>query len=475
VTSPIELILGAAESAIGVGYKWGGNSLASGVDCSGLVQQAFAAAGFSLPRVSNQQAQVGNAIQSMEFAQPGDLLFWDNSSRNNGADHVAIYIGNGMMIEAYATGQPIRVTQVRGGAQIRRVVGVVPQGQPKPVQLGPNQDRTYTSAAVSGTAAPAPTTVTAQGAPEGGLGDGLAPNASPEETEKYIKEHFPDVAAFMGDPAIHMLLVAAARDDWSDERLIQAVHQTDYWKTHGPASRQFDVQLATDSALAHQRINDAIRAFDQAFQRQGVHKSAEELGQYAKDAIRGGWETSQADIDRFVANTLGKDLQAGTGLPAGESANTADSILTLARRQGLPLSQVTAQQWALDVAAGRETMDGINAKITALAKSRWQNDPDVLKTIENGGTAADYFQPYNDVVANTLELNPQAVDVMNDPKYSSILQYFDPATKEKRSMTLGEVMSWARHQDAFKNTRQYQQGAGDLRSNLTRFFGAEAA
>lgn len=468
----LEQILGAAESAVGVGYRWGGNSLATGVDCSGLVQQAFAAAGINLPRVSNQQAQSGSAIQSMEFAQAGDLLFWDNSSRNNGADHVAIYIGNGMMIEAYATGQPVRVTKVRGGASIRRVVGVVPQGQPKAVALGPNQDRTYTTAAVSGTAAPAPT-VTAQGAPEGGLGDGLPPNASPEQTEQYIKEHFPDLAAYMGDPAVRWLLTAAAQQDWSDDRLLQAFHQTDYWKTHGPESRAFDYLLATDPAAARQKINDAKIAVDQAFQRQGVHKSDTELGEIAKDAIRGGW--TQQDIERHVANLLGKDLKEGTGIPAGDAAATANDILLLARRQGLPLSQQTAQQWALDIAAGRETQDGVNAKITALAKSRWQNDADVLKTIENGGTAADYFQPYGDTIASILALNPQAVDVMNDPRYREVLQTYDPTTKEKRSMTLGEVINWARHQDEFKGTREYKSTEAEMDANLNRFFNTVAA
>jgi soluble lytic murein transglycosylase-like protein len=51
-------------------------------------------------------------VASLSEARPGDLLAWDNSSRNNGADHIAIYIGGGKMVEAPRTGLDIRVVDV---------------------------------------------------------------------------------------------------------------------------------------------------------------------------------------------------------------------------------------------------------------------------------------------------------------------------------------------------------------------------
>ena len=68
--------------------------------------------GYDLPRVSYQQAAAGRPVASMAEAQPGDLLAWDNSSRNNGVDHIAIYIGGGKMIEAPRTGLNIRIIDV---------------------------------------------------------------------------------------------------------------------------------------------------------------------------------------------------------------------------------------------------------------------------------------------------------------------------------------------------------------------------
>jgi cell wall-associated NlpC family hydrolase len=89
-------------------YVWGGSSPKTSFDCSGLVQWAYKAAGVNIPRISNAQAVSGRKV-SLAALRPGDIVAWDNSSRNAGADHVAIYIGNGQIIESSRPGQPIAV------------------------------------------------------------------------------------------------------------------------------------------------------------------------------------------------------------------------------------------------------------------------------------------------------------------------------------------------------------------------------
>ena len=94
--------------ASGVGYVWGGNSLATGVDCSGLVQQIYRQLGISLPRTAQQQAFYGTKAPIGQL-RPGDLVAWNNgSSRGLQVGHIAIYAGNGEIIESYQTGRPAR-------------------------------------------------------------------------------------------------------------------------------------------------------------------------------------------------------------------------------------------------------------------------------------------------------------------------------------------------------------------------------
>lgn len=97
-----------AKSFIGTPYKWGGTS-PLGFDCSGFTQFLYREIGIDLPRVSYQQGTYGKRI-SLDELRPGDLVLWDNSSRNNGADHVAIYIGNGQVIHAPKPGDRVKIS-----------------------------------------------------------------------------------------------------------------------------------------------------------------------------------------------------------------------------------------------------------------------------------------------------------------------------------------------------------------------------
>lgn len=100
-------VIANARKLLGKPYVWGGTNW-NGVDCSGLVQLAFSSAGLNLPRVSYQQANYGKRV-GLRALEPGDLVAWDNSSRNNGADHIAIYLGGNKIIEAPRTGLNVRI------------------------------------------------------------------------------------------------------------------------------------------------------------------------------------------------------------------------------------------------------------------------------------------------------------------------------------------------------------------------------
>jgi cell wall-associated NlpC family hydrolase len=115
-------VVADARRYLGVPYRWGGTDPSTGLDCSGLTQQVYGDLGISLPRVSRDQANVGTAVSSLADAQPGDLLFFGSPIH-----HVAIYEGNGMMIEAPHTGQSVKEIPVADFGEpvsaIRRVLG----------------------------------------------------------------------------------------------------------------------------------------------------------------------------------------------------------------------------------------------------------------------------------------------------------------------------------------------------------------
>ena len=98
-----------ARAQLGKPYLWGGTG-PDAYDCSGLAQAAWAAAGVSIPRTSQEEFAQGHQVPASQV-QPGDLVFFAGSDGTASAPgHVGLVTGPGQMIEAYATGFPIRVS-----------------------------------------------------------------------------------------------------------------------------------------------------------------------------------------------------------------------------------------------------------------------------------------------------------------------------------------------------------------------------
>jgi cell wall-associated NlpC family hydrolase len=115
-------VVADAEKYLGVPYLYGGTDPSKGLDCSALVQRAYADLGISLPRTSQEQAKVGTAVPSLAQAQPGDLVCFGDP-----ATHIGIYAGDGKMVVAPHTGTNVQVQDITTTpSTIRRVVDSTP-------------------------------------------------------------------------------------------------------------------------------------------------------------------------------------------------------------------------------------------------------------------------------------------------------------------------------------------------------------
>jgi len=125
-TTQLTAALRAAESRKGLPYVWGAAGPAS-FDCSGLVQWSFAQAGVGMPRVAADQARTGPAVPVSQL-EPGDLLFYHTDPTDPGyISHVAIYLGNGWMIQAPQPGRNVQVVPADFGSQFAGAIRVNPR------------------------------------------------------------------------------------------------------------------------------------------------------------------------------------------------------------------------------------------------------------------------------------------------------------------------------------------------------------
>lgn len=118
--------LQAAESRIGLPYVWGAAGPRS-FDCSGLVQWSLAQAGVVMPRVAVDQARTGPVVPVTQL-QPGDLLFYHTDpTAPTYISHVAIYLGNNLMLQAPRPGLDVEIVPADTGAGFAGAVRVYPR------------------------------------------------------------------------------------------------------------------------------------------------------------------------------------------------------------------------------------------------------------------------------------------------------------------------------------------------------------
>ena len=95
-TSTGKRVANYALQFVGNPYRYGGNSLTNGIDCSGFTQQVLAKFGYSISRTSSSQASEGVAVSTSNL-RAGDLVFYGSGG---GINHVALYIGGGQVVHA---------------------------------------------------------------------------------------------------------------------------------------------------------------------------------------------------------------------------------------------------------------------------------------------------------------------------------------------------------------------------------------
>lgn len=107
-----------AKQFLGNPYVWGGASLTGGADCSGFTMSLYRKYGHYLPHNAAAQAGVTRSVSS---PKPGDLFFYSNGSRIN---HVAMYIGSGLVIHASNPSDGIKISNAyyRKPVKIGRVM-----------------------------------------------------------------------------------------------------------------------------------------------------------------------------------------------------------------------------------------------------------------------------------------------------------------------------------------------------------------
>ncbi len=109
-----------AERFVGIPYRWGGENVVDGMDCSGFVRAVYNLCGINIPRTSAEQFRTGDKVNREELVD-GDIVFFGVSSDK--INHVGIYVGNGRFVHAPRRGDEIKISALNEKYFVERFVG----------------------------------------------------------------------------------------------------------------------------------------------------------------------------------------------------------------------------------------------------------------------------------------------------------------------------------------------------------------
>lgn len=283
-----------------------------------------------------------------------------------------------------------------------------------------------------------------------------------------IMRDYPSFAFLVNDPTFtdpatgqNLLLEAVDPSAPFDQATFQAkLLNTDWWKTHGAAARQWQVTLNTDPASAQAQKDQRFSEIGQVAARSGFNLSDAQIGDLTERSLMYGVASSSSEFSKWLAQ-----MWTAPGIAAPE----AGQLKAIAEGQYMiHMGDQDLAWWAAQIGTGFQSQAGFTAMLAQQAKGRF---PTLAAQIDAGVTPGTYFAPYRSTIAQQLEVSPDSINLMDDPRWSQVLGVTQ-GDGSIAPMTLSQSIDLARSQPEWRNTDNANAMASDLATKVLTDFGA---
>ncbi len=398
------------------------------------------------PRTAGNQIRVARFKMLQYYRQFGS---WE-------AVAVAWYSGPGRVAAWKSNRNQPLFTNRQGGGKYPSINSYVSQVMGR---MGRASGSTAMSAP-AGSGGPAPSGGGAPPAPAR-----LAQHATEAQIVDFIVNNYgPAQVAMLREPELRAALLNAARAGITGEaRFMVEVEKTQWWQARSEAMRTWDILKMADPREAADRLEKRKALLAPLWESYGVDA---DINFEAEHFERLGLNEQQLTLR--VADSLQQE-SSQSGLDQGtKAALSADALMKIARMEYLtPLSRQQVEQWAIrGVRQGEDMEQAFRQFVSSIASARFGI------TAASGITPADVLAPIKIAIAQSLEISPDTIDLLDD-EYSGVLQ----VENEKggfRAMTASEATVWARSKESFKGTQVARDTSAELAERLGQTFGKVA-
>ena len=275
-----------------------------------------------------------------------------------------------------------------------------------------------------------------------------------------LKAKYPSMAYLIDNPEIGPILDQADREGWPPEKLQSTIEATSWWRHNASSVRSYLDLQATDPASlqrAHEQKREQILKIGI---QQGIYLTWDQLNYYADQALMFGWDDNELQ-QTLIYNSGG---QLGAQAPAGQL------VRQLAAQYFMPLDDATAADWTRKIASGQYTSDNFKGQLESWAKVMF---PHLASQLDSGLTMADIAAPYKNQIANLMEVAPDSIDMVNDPRWRNAIDTMDDHGNH-RMMSLYELQQYVKQQPEWWKTSQANQQAADVGQTLLKQLGQVA-
>lgn len=280
-----------------------------------------------------------------------------------------------------------------------------------------------------------------------------------------IKARYGALAWALDQPELAPILNKAAQEGWDATNLQAALQNTQWWKTHQAAERQWDQLLSEDPAQAKAILERNKRNLADTAASLGIKIDPARLAMLADQVERLGWDVNDINKALLAEAHFG---QAGGQMPGGNVALTEQQIKKMASDYLIPMDDATALDYAQKMLSGQLDAKGLEGALLTQSKAL---HPQLGDVFTSGVTPGQYFAPYKSIIGNTLEIPGDQVNLL-DPKWMKVTSFFDGKTT--RPMTLSETAMYARSLPDYTKTSQANDAAAKTAAFLTDKMGATA-
>ena len=262
------------------------------------------------------------------------------------------------------------------------------------------------------------------------------------------------------NPELRPIFDQAAAENWDEARIVGAISATGWWRTTEQNLRQWQQITSNDPATAQAQRNSRLAELNDLVGQWGVQIPTERLNEIVEGSLAVG-----ASYQQLVDMVGGEILRSNLG-PGGVTA-TQDQLRSMARQYLVPVSDETLSTWAANILAGSATEDGFQSYMIESAKTMF---PALTAALDAGQTVSQYVDPYRQIAARELGINPNSID-FTDSKWSRAIHQM--SDQGPVAMNIADWIATLRTDPVYDydKTTQGQEAAYQLSNSILQRMG----